>query len=240
MTEYAYIILNGRWKFCSHPDTLETLGVLISVDKKELYEKLNDELCPQRTWAQTIEDSNITLQKHGIPELVKQTYLTYVDSPLREFCEFHYIELKPTEINCININKIISTSLLPYTYLKKLITESEITPKISVKECYEIWGDKSQNHAGFILDSNGFVINGEWPTEDRDKVNGTITAYGRTDKIDFIGYVQHVGTNGYADIFDKWDAGQLTCLTSDDVFIPPELPKNRDEDYDNDYDEPPF
>ena len=120
MGDFEYYIDNNQWKFSSSEFCGDILGVLISVDKKEYYSKINEEL-QIRDFSSNMQESIITLLKHGIPKNVKEYYLTYVESPLREFCDFHYIELTPTHVNCENINKIISTSCLPVDYLTKLI-----------------------------------------------------------------------------------------------------------------------
>jgi len=122
--EYQYYIEDGKWKFSESNFSDCILGVCISVDSPEYYRKLNEDLNITRDFSSTINESIITVQKHGIKEEVKKTYLIYVDSPLREFCDFHYIELKPTELNCSNINHIISTSCLPVKFLNKLIEDN--------------------------------------------------------------------------------------------------------------------
>jgi len=124
MESYQYYIEKTKWKFTSSLFSDDILGVLISVDKKELYVELNNCLCPNCDFSKHMPDTCITLQKHGYIKNVKEFYLTYVDSPLRKFCDFHYIELLPTYKNCENINKIISTSCLPVKYLDKLIKDN--------------------------------------------------------------------------------------------------------------------
>lgn len=133
MDTYSYYIENGLWKFTSSSFVGDLLGVLISIDKKDYYKKLNKELCV-RNFSSQLPDSIITLQKHGIPTNVKKYYLTYVDSPLREFCSFYYLELFPTNINCENINKIISTSCLPLKYLDNLIKDNQCLTVDAEKE----------------------------------------------------------------------------------------------------------
>ena len=118
-----YIIKNRLW-YCPQTDyKTDILGVCISVDSPKYYNKISDELSIPRM-NNMFEEPCITLLKHGKKENVKEHYLTYVDSSLRGFCSFHYIELFPNEINCENINKIISTSCLPVKYLEKLIKDN--------------------------------------------------------------------------------------------------------------------
>jgi hypothetical protein len=121
---FEYYIEDGIWRFYSSEFNGEILGVLISLDSKDYYKTLNEQL-GTRDFYSSMPNNIITLLKHGIPEIVKSHYLVYVDSPLREFCSFHYIELKPTNLNCNNINKIISTSCLPEKYLHNLIKDNE-------------------------------------------------------------------------------------------------------------------
>lgn len=105
----GYVIENNIWKYVETNWCAKLLGVCISVGRPYTDHSL---------------DSIITLQKHGEPKIVKDCYLTYVDSPLRRFSDFYYIELYATQINCDNINKIISTSCLPVSYLENLVKEN--------------------------------------------------------------------------------------------------------------------
>jgi hypothetical protein len=110
---WEYYIKNGNWV---HPSgfACTVLGVCISVDKPSLYDSINYDM----------RKETITLQKHGDINYVKSFYLYIVDTPLRNFCDFYYLQLAATEINAENLNKIISTSCLPKKYLDKLIDEN--------------------------------------------------------------------------------------------------------------------
>lgn len=115
-----YTIKNDKWWSEFTSDELDILGVCISVDLPTLYEAYND-FTGGRDWSKTIDEKIITIQKHGNTTWVQTYYLYLVDSPLRQFCHFYYIELNATDINCENINHIISTSCLPVKYLHRLI-----------------------------------------------------------------------------------------------------------------------
>lgn len=112
-----YEIINNMW-YCPYSNySTDLLGVCISIDTPEYYKDFVN--------YHNIKSPIITLLKHGDKQKVKDYYLTCVDSPLRQYCAFKYVELFPNNINCENINKIISTSCLPVKYLNKLIDENK-------------------------------------------------------------------------------------------------------------------
>jgi hypothetical protein len=119
MTEYS--IIDGQWVWGGY--YYDIIGVLFSIDSPEYYNHMATVMSIDRIM-NSIKEPIITLQKHGKPEIVHDYYLQYVDSPLRQFCTFRYVTLLPTQINCDNLNKIISTSCLPVKYLNKLIEEN--------------------------------------------------------------------------------------------------------------------
>jgi hypothetical protein len=118
----TYIIKNGNWVY-SNGHTSTTLGVCISLDRPSLYTALGEELNIPRL-DESIKDEVITLLKHGNVEFVRNYYLYLVDSPLRQYCTFYFIELSAKETNAKNLNKIIDTSCLSKKYLDKLISEN--------------------------------------------------------------------------------------------------------------------